>query len=75
VYIEELGIVKKKNSSYHRRSLNASINSEQTQIAESTLMLSRAGVFISLELIKTAKMCRLHRDIQFRPVQTLDSWR
>jgi hypothetical protein len=27
------------------------------------LILSCAGVFISPELIKTAKMCRLHRDM------------
>ena len=33
------------------------------QISEETMTLSCAGVFISPELIKTAKMCRLHRDM------------
>ena len=33
------------------------------QISQATLILSCAGVFISPELIKTAKMCRLHRDM------------
>ena len=51
-----------KNISSHLRSLNDSINSEQTQISKSTLILSCARVFISPELIKAAKMCRLHRD-------------
>jgi hypothetical protein len=31
------------------------------QISETTLILTCAGVFISPELIKAAKMCRLHR--------------
>ena len=39
------------------------------QISEATLILSCAGVFISPELIKTAKMCRLHR-INGNPVQS-----
>ena len=33
------------------------------QISKATLILSCAGVFISPELIKTAKMCRLHIDM------------
>jgi len=32
------------------------------QNSESALILSCTGVFISPELIKTTKMCRLHRD-------------
>jgi hypothetical protein len=39
--------------------LNAS---EQTQISVSVLILSRAGVFITPELIKTVKICQLHGD-------------
>ena len=33
------------------------------QISEETMIVSCAGVFISPELIKTVKMCRLHRDM------------
>ena len=33
------------------------------QISEETMIVSCVGVFISPDLIKTVKMCRLHRDM------------
>jgi hypothetical protein len=33
------------------------------KISQATLIVSCGGVFISPELIKPAKMCRLHRDM------------
>ena len=46
-----------KNISSHLRSLNAS---EQTQISESTLILSRSRICISP--VTTFKICQVHRD-------------
>jgi hypothetical protein len=50
-------------------------------MSEETMIVSCAGVFISPELIKTVKMCRLHRDM-FRingnsvpSSANADSWR
>ena len=48
-----------KNISYHLRALNAS---EQIQISESTLILSRSRVCISPVLITTFNICQVHRD-------------
>jgi hypothetical protein len=48
-----------KNISSHLRSLKAS---EQTQISESTLILSCSRVFVSPVLITTFKICQVHRD-------------
>jgi hypothetical protein len=45
------------------------IHHKLEQISEATLILSCAGVSISSELIKTAKMHRLHR-INGNPVQS-----